>query len=228
MLSTMLGEIDPDQCGLRRESVNHNSAAVLRFAENREASMYALKVSADGPGARFARTSHAPEAFFDPIAVIEADHAQQFAVCDVLDRLVHNPRHGADADEIAAVRDYLRTHLPLHIADEEEDLFPLMRQCATVDDDLEQILGQLYLEHQTDRRLNDDLCNDIECLIDGHAFADPARFLMNAFVFSETQRRHLAWENAVVVARARKYLCKADRAKLGRSMAKRRGFDVPA
>ena len=197
------------------------------FVENRETDMYALKVAADGPGARFARTPHAPEAFHDPIAVIEADHAQQLAVCDVLDRLVRNPRHGAEGQEIVSVCNYLRTHLPLHIADEEEDLFPLMRRRAAADDDLEQILSQLYLEHQTDRRLNDDLCGDIECLIDGHAFADPARFLMNAFAFSETQRRHLAWENAVVVTRARKCLCNADRAELGRCMAKRRGLAMP-
>lgn len=196
-------------------------------AENRETDMYALKVSVGGADTRYARIPHTPEAFRDPIAVIEVDHAQQLAVCGVLDRLVRNPRHGADGQEIAAVHDYLRNHLPLHIADEEEDLFPLMRQCATADNDLEQILSQLYLEHQTDRRLNDDLCGDIECLIDGHAFADPSRFLMNAFAFSETQRRHLAWENAVVVTRARKCLCNADRAELGRCMAKRRGLIVP-
>jgi hemerythrin-like domain-containing protein len=189
--------------------------------------MYALKVSPDEPGARFAHAPHAPEAFSDPIAVIEADHAQQLAICDVLDRLAHNPRHGAEAAEIAAVHDYLCNHLPLHIADEEEDLFPLLRQCAAADDDLEQILEQLHLEHQTDRRLNDDLCGDIECLMDGHAFVDPARFILNAFVFSETQRRHLAWENAVVVTRARKCLCNADRTELGRRMAKRRGVEVP-
>lgn len=190
--------------------------------------MYALKVSPDEPGTQFARTPHAPEAFRDPIAVIEADHVLLLAVCDVLDRLVRNPRHGVEGQEIVAVRDYLRFHLPLHLADEEEDLFPLMRQHAAADDDLEQILSQLYLEHQTDRRLNDDLCSDIDCLIAGRAFADPARFLMNAFAFSETQRRHLAWENAVVVTRARKCLCNADRAELGRRMAKRRGLTVPA
>ncbi len=179
------------------------------------------------PGARFEWRRPTPEDFKRPIAVIEADHAYQLAICDVLNRLLHNPRHGADEQEIAAVREYLCSCLPLHIADEEEDLFPLLRKHAGAEDGLEQILGQLHLEHRTDRHLIDDLCTDIGCLIGGQAFADPARFLMTAFAFSETQRRHLAWENAVVMSRARKCLTKADLAELGRRMAKRRGFDLP-
>jgi len=189
--------------------------------------MCALKASTSGPDARFARTSHAPEAFRHPIAVIEADHAQQLALCDVLDRLLHNPRHGAAAEEMEAVRDYLRQDLPLHIADEEEDLFPLMRRRAAAGDDIEHIFELLHQEHQTDRRLKDELCSDVECLVSGHAFADPARFLMSAYTFAETQRRHLAWENTVVLKRARKCLTKADQTELGQRMAKRRGLEVP-
>ena len=79
-----------------------------------------------------------------------------------------------------------------------------------------------------DQRLDADLRRDLNCLICGQAFADPVRFLMTAFAFAETQRRHLAWENAVVVSRARKYLTKADQAELGRRMAKRRGLELPS
>ena len=193
--------------------------------------MHALKASAEasteGPEARFARTSHAPEAFRHPIAVIESDHAQQLALCDVLDRLLHNPRHGATTEELEAARDYLRQDLPLHIADEEQDLFPLMRRRAAAGDDIEQMFELLLQEHKTDRRLNDELCSDVECLVGGQAFADPARFLMSAFTFAETQRRHLAWENTVVLKRARKCLTKADQTELGQRMAKRRGLEVP-
>ncbi len=186
-----------------------------------------LKTRTSSPNARFEWKEHTPAAFNRPLSVIEADHASQLAVCRVLDRLLHNPRHGADAQELVAVRDYLRLQLPLHIADEEEDLFPLLRQQAPADDDLKQILAQLHTEHDTDRRLNDHLCSDIDCLITGHALADPAQFLKNAFAFSEMQRRHLAWENAVIVTRARKSLRKADQAELGRRMAKRRGIQSP-
>jgi len=175
----------------------------------------------------FCCPGHEPAAFGDPIAVLEADHARLLALCDVLDRLLRNPRHGADRGEVAAVRDYLQQHLPCHIADEEEDLFPLLRGTAAAGDDIERILGLLHEEHKTDQRLNDDLCGDLECLIGGRAFADPARFLMNLSIFAETQRRHLAWEDTVVLARARKHLKDADRAELGRRMAERRGLAPP-
>jgi len=175
----------------------------------------------------FQCTRHEPAAFRNPIAVLEADHARLRALCDVLDRLQHNPRHGADLPEVAAVRDYLLEQLPQHIADEEDDLFPLLRATAAAGDDIERILGLLLEEHETDRRLNDDLCGDLECLIGGRPFADPARFLMNLSTFAETQRRHLVWEDTVVLERARKHLKDADQAELGRRMAERRGLPSP-
>ena len=176
------------------------------------------------PAEQFEWRKHLPEAFSDPLAVLEADHACQLALCDVLERLVHNPRHGADEREIAAVLDYFCHGLPLHIADEEEDLFPLMRRRAAAGDDIEHIVELLHREHQADRRLNDQLCGDIACLATGRAFADPSRFLMSAFTFAKTQRRHLAWENTVVLKQARKCLTFADQAELGRRMADRRGL----
>lgn len=175
----------------------------------------------------FCCPGHEPAAFRDPIAVLEADHVQVLALCDVLDRLLHNPRHGADLTEVAAVYDYLQQHLANHIADEEEDLFPLLRRTAAAGDDIDQILGLLHDEHETDRRVNDDLRGDLESLLNGRAFTDPARFMMNLSTFAETQRRHLAWEDTVVLARARKHLKDADRAELGRRMAARRGLTMP-
>jgi len=185
------------------------------------------KTDPASPDVTFTWQQHAPEDFTRPIAVIETDHAIQLAICDVLDRIIQNPRHGAGEQEVTTVHEYLCTQMPHHIADEEEDLFPLLRQRGTADDELEKILGQLHREHHMDRRLDDDLCRDLKCLIGGQPFADPVRFLMTAFAFGETQRRHLAWENAVVVSRARKYLTKADKAELGRRMAKRRGIALP-
>lgn len=175
----------------------------------------------------FCCPGHEPAAFRDPIAVLEADHAQVLALCDVLDRLQRNPRHGADPAEVAAVHNYLQDHLSSHIADEEEDLFPLLRGTAAAGDDIDRILGLLHAEHETDRRLNHDLCGDLERLVGGRAFTDPARFLMTLTIFAETQRRHLAWENTVVLARARKHLKDADRVELGRRMAQRRGLVPP-
>jgi hemerythrin-like domain-containing protein len=169
---------------------------------------------------------HAPEAFRAPIDLIAADHERQLVVCGVMERLVHNPRHGAQRRVIEAVRTYLARDLPLHVADEEEDLFPLLRRRCPSGDRIDEIFDILCGEHDADARLNNDVSEDLEALIGGRALGDPARFLINLFAFSQTQRRHLAWENAVILPRARAYLTATDTLELGRRMARRRGMVI--
>ena len=123
------------------------------------------------------------------------------------------------------MRVYLGHDYPMHIADEEADLFPLLRRRCPPCDRIEEIFELLCREHLTDARLNTALTEDLEPLIAGRAFNDPARVLMNLFAFVETQRRHLAWENAVILPRARAYLTPADCVELGRRLAARRGID---
>lgn len=166
--------------------------------------------------------------FLDPIEFIVAEHERQLAVCGVMDRLLLNPRHGADRAEIKAVRDYLQQDFPMHIADEEGDLFPLLQCRCPRGDNIQEVFDLLLREHETDRDLNRQVSDDLEVLIAGRAFTDPARFLMGLCVYSETQRRHLAWENAVVLPRARKHLTEEDCFKLGYNMAARRGLTLPS
>lgn len=167
-----------------------------------------------------------PELFRAPIDFIAADHARQLVVCEVMDRLLHNPRHGAGRAEVELVRIYLVHDFPLHIADEEDILFPLLRHRCPASDNIEEIFDLLCREHEIDARLNKDVSADLEALVAGRAFDDPARFLMNLSTFSETQRRHLAWENAVILPRARTYLTAGDHSELGRRMAARRGMEL--
>lgn len=164
------------------------------------------------------------ESFGAPIDFIAIEHEHQLAVCAVLDRLLRNPRHGAQPATVETIRDYLLHDLPMHIADEEEDLFPLLRRRCPESDDVEGIFAILHQEHKIDGRLNKVVSDDLEFIVSGRAFLDPARFLMNLFAFVETQRRHLAWENSVVLPRARRYLTIEDCTSLGRRMAARRGF----
>lgn len=178
--------------------------------------------------AKFSRPPIERRAFRAPIDFLAAEHERQLTVCRVLDRLVHNPRHGVDSAELAAVRDYLVQNLPLHVADEEEDLFPLLRRRCPKGDDVEEVFELLCREHEVDQALLRELAGNLDALLAGRAFSDLARFMMNAFAFSETQRRHLAWENAVILPRARRHLSEDDKAALGRRMAARRGFGDPA
>ena len=58
------------------------------------------------------------------------------------------------------------------------------------------------------------------------AGADPAA-AQGLFAFAEGLRRHLAWENKIVLPLARRRLRRADLALIGRGMARRRDIDFP-
>lgn len=171
-------------------------------------------------------TPWTPEVFHAPLDFIVAEHGRQNAVCDVMERLRHNPRHGAQRATMEAVRSYLIRDYPLHLADEEEDLFPLLQQRCPREDSLDEVIALLLREHAADARLHLAVIEDLALLIGGRALDDPARAFMNLAAFSETQRRHLAWENAVVMPRARRYLREADHTRMGRRMAGRRGIET--
>ncbi len=170
-------------------------------------------------------TPWTPEMFRAPLDFMVAEHGRQLAVCKVMERLRHNPRHGAQRGTMEAVRSYLIRDYPLHIADEEEDLFPLLQQRCPREDSLDEVFALLRREHAADARLHLAVIEDLALLIGGRALDDPARAFLNLTTFGETQRRHLAWENAVVVPRAQRYLTEADHLNLGQRMAWRRGIE---
>jgi iron-sulfur cluster repair protein YtfE (RIC family) len=69
-----------------------------------------------------------PEDFLDPIEFLYGEHERLRRQCEHLVRLAKDPV-AAEAPEIAAaILDYLENNLPLHRADEEEDLFPLLER----------------------------------------------------------------------------------------------------
>lgn len=173
---------------------------------------------------RFLPSPVKPASFLSPIEFIAAEHDRQLGICAVFDRLIHNPRHGVTRGEIEAARDYLRRELPLHIADEEKDLFPLLKKCCLANDNVDEVFALLRREHQVDDLMVQEVLGDLDALVAGSPFPDPAVFLRNTFAFRETHRRHLAWENTLILPLARQRLGKEERLELGRRMAARRGL----
>lgn len=163
-----------------------------------------------------------PQSFRSPADFLAAEHERQLAICDLLDHLARNPRHAAASGELTQVRDYLVHELPLHTEDEEQDLFPVLAERCPKADNVQEIFGLLRREHDTDKVLIDDLVANLGALIEGHALPDPAAFMANALAVSEAQRRHLAWENAVVLPRVLRHLNADDCAALTKAMTARR------
>jgi hemerythrin-like domain-containing protein len=169
-----------------------------------------------------------PENLFrEPIDYLYADHFRQRIVCKLLDRIASD-LHAKQVDGPAGVvLEYLERDMPLHVEDEEQDLFPCLRAQCKPEDEIEHILTLLTEEHARDQDLGLPLTAGLRCLSEGRPLPNAAEFLKAASTFAETQRRHLAWEEGVVLPLARKKLLPKDLTELGRSMAARRGAAYP-
>ncbi len=162
------------------------------------------------------------QAFGRPIEFLFAEHDRQLVVCAALDRLAGDCAAADARDNAAFALGYLERELPLHIADEEESLFPLLKRRADTDDGIDAILAILNDEHAADHAYHRKLLEPLRAIAAGRAPADAVAFAHMARAFSVFQRRHLAWENGTVLPLARKRLTAADQAAMGDAMADRR------
>jgi hemerythrin-like domain-containing protein len=164
------------------------------------------------------------EDFRDPIEFMYAEHERIRRCCEQLMRLAENPT-AEDATELSAsILDYIENELPLHVADEEEDLFPLLKQASPTDDRLVSVLELLCVEHQDDIEYGRALFEPLRLISAGQPPADPAMFAHYVRTFAMLQRRHQAVENNVVLPLAFERLTAGNKTELGCKMASRRGI----
>lgn len=173
----------------------------------------ALLAESDAPGA---------DQLLDPLAYIRNDHVRQLRMCNLLDAFTDRLEVSPVVGLAGALLQFLKTDLPRHTADEEEDLFPALRKRCLPEDGIEEALKQLSREHALDDDLMEFMIDDIATLADGGTLSNPVRLLMNVREFAEMQRRHLTWEDRVILPLARKRLTPEDLEAMGRSMAARR------
>ncbi len=157
-----------------------------------------------------------------PIDFLLAEHIRLEAVCDVLDRLVDDLYQRRTASDAAALATYLAADFRVHLADEEEDLFPLLeRRCLPEDgfDDIARLVGE---EHAKDAALAAEVLSGLERLAASRPLDRPLDFICSVLQFCETQRRHIAWENSTILRLARRRLTADDMVALRRGIAARR------
>lgn len=163
----------------------------------------------------------------EPLEWFFAEHFRHRQLCELIDQIAAAVVF--DGERITRVLEFLRNDLPLHVIDEEEDLFPLLRRRCAPEDELEVVLGRLSAEHRSDVDAARVVRLHLEhCLEQRRAPGlDPdKRKAMQAFASQE--RRHLGLENAVVLPIARLRLTAADLANLSRRLAARRGLLIEA
>jgi hemerythrin-like domain-containing protein len=163
----------------------------------------------------------------DPLEFMLAEHLNHRRMCRALERLAVAAEF--DAARITSLLDFIRFDLTLHVIDEEEDFFPMLRERCLPEDDIDGVLSRLSQEHAEDKSLSirvRDVLN--ACLIErkpANAIQGGAKALVN---FAQHEMRHLALENAVVVPLARRRFSTEDlRALSQRLLARRRRVTAP-
>ena len=161
----------------------------------------------------------------EPLDWLFAEHFRHRQWCRLIETLAKSGIF--DEEALSAAVAFLREDLPLHILDEEEDLFPLLRRRAVPEDDLERILGILSADHRIDQeRVTHLLVGLNAALVAKKAPGLDAdlRALMLDFVTKE--RRHVALENAIVIPLARLRLSAIDLKSLSARLGARRGIPL--
>lgn len=166
-----------------------------------------------------------PFALLDhPLKYILADHVRLRAVCAAVQGFANaGQARRADADKVVS---FLTHDRLIHHADEDEDLFPVVRRKSLPEDNLGAVLARLREDH----RRSDAIVEGVVAALSAHPDRDPVRIgpaageLMQAY--AADQQRHLAIENGVVLVIAGIRLTRRDLRTMSRKMKARRGVAV--
>ncbi len=154
-----------------------------------------------------------------PLDLIERQHFLQAQLCDSLERIAGDLPDNVDRRLCEKVIASLKFEMPLHHRDEELGLFPLIEKRALPADNIHDILARVALEHATDESFSAELSESFGLLSEGRRLTNPEMVGHMLRSFFESYRRHIAWENAIVIPLARKRLTTSDLIELAKVMA---------
>ncbi|MFT3728134.1 MAG: hemerythrin domain-containing protein [Terricaulis sp.] len=159
----------------------------------------------------------------DPLDFLLFEHEKHREMCVALDALAE-----ADAfnDQLVLqLAEFIRVDLTFHVTDEEDVLFPLLQQCCEPSDDIERALARLHGEHQADLDLSARVrVYLLQAVEESRAPSQipGAREALHAF--AQSQRRHMMFENAILIPLARRRFSPQDIEALSRRLAARRAL----
>ena len=150
----------------------------------------------------------------NPVDVIAAAHHVHAQICDQLEAIADGLPDEVNSRLAANAAASLRYELPLHHLDEEQGLFPLLEKRAKPRDNITEILQPLVREHASDEGFAEELA-EVLCEIGrGERVENPNMVGYMLRGFFENYRRHLCWENTLVLPLARSRLTPDDLAAL--------------
>lgn len=146
----------------------------------------------------------------DPLGWLRHDHDAQLELCNALEHIADSLPDSVDRRLVGEVIVILAAGMTTHFRFEETVLFPLLRLRAAGDATLLAALDQLEDEHTRDSDVGDELVEQLRALLNtGRASnAEMLGYMLRGFF--EGQRRHIEWENAILLPAARQLLTDAD------------------
>lgn len=156
-----------------------------------------------------------------PLDFIAADHLRERQVCADLDSLAAS--ESLNRDVAWEVLHFLNEELGVHMADESEDLFPLLRRRCPPEEDIDRVIARIRCDQQAARGLLPQIRSVLADCLDADRV--PARTEMAVLLgFTHHTRRHLIAENAILLPLARVRLTDRDLESLCLRMQARRGI----
>ena len=158
----------------------------------------------------------------NPLDILDYDHSMQKRLCDVLESIADSLPDMTNPQLCTHANTFLHVDLPIHHADEEVGLFPLLEKRAAEEDNISEILAHLAMEHTTDLSFVYELSDSLDALSVGQRLSNPNMVGYMLRCFFECYKRHLQWEDLVVIPLARKRLNSEDLQQLSNTMLKNR------
>jgi hemerythrin-like domain-containing protein len=150
----------------------------------------------------------------DPIGLIAEEHALQRELCDLLEALADGLPHNFDKALAVIAVSILEGSVPRHMCLEEDALFPLLRERLADDDPLHAAMSCLEDEHDRDGAMLVELTDALRMATRDGVIANPDMLGYMLRGYFEGQRRHIAWEDRVVIPAARSVLTPDDLARI--------------
>ena len=129
----------------------------------------------------------------NPLDLISHAHARQMQMCDAMERIADGLPDEVDRRLCAQVASILQFDLPLHHHD----------QRALVEDAIDRILERLAWEHSSDNDFASEIAEALDALGQGSRAPNPEMLGYMLRGFFERYRRHVHWENTLVMPLAR-------------------------
>lgn len=156
-----------------------------------------------------------------PLDFIIEDHLRLRAMCAEMDKLAEAKAFQPEA--VARLLEYLKRELPLLLDDEDEDLLPRVLRRAETEDELPKLAQRLHKEHaQISAHLDIALAGLESFGPDTPAGCETRDALKK---LADATRRHLIFENAVLIPLARARLTQDDLGAMRDAMLRRRGLE---